>query len=129
MTPELTFLVYSAILAFVQVAIAATGCSLQVGLGTLAGNREDAPSQFEGWVGRAVRAHNNMLESLVLFAIVVLVAHIAGKTNAMTVLGAQLFFFSRLAYAVVYIIGVPWVRTAVWALSIVGLALITLQLL
>ncbi|MGI9520013.1 MAG: MAPEG family protein [Hyphomicrobiaceae bacterium] len=129
MTPDLTFLVYSAILAFVQVAIAATGCSLQVGLATLAGNREEAPSQFEGWVGRAVRAHQNMLESLVLFAIVVLVAQIAGKANEMTAIGAQLFFYSRLAYAVIYIIGVPWLRTLVWALSIVGLALITLQLL
>jgi uncharacterized MAPEG superfamily protein len=47
----------------------------------------------------------------------------------MTLLGAQLFFWARLVYAVVYVAGVPWVRTAVWAVSAVGLILIFLQLL
>jgi len=55
-----------------------------------------------------------LLESLVLFAALVLAAVVAGKTNAMTALGAQLFFWARLAYAIVYLAGVPWVRTGVW---------------
>jgi len=46
----------------------------------------------------------------------------------MTALGAQLFFWGRLGYAAVYVIGLPWIRTAVWAVSIVGLLLIFLQL-
>ena len=129
MTPELTYLVYAAVLTFVQVVIAVSGCTLQVGLPTLAGNRDDVPAQYDGWVGRAVRAHRNMLESLVLFAIVVLVAQAAGVSTTTTVLGAQLFFFGRLAYAVIYIAGIPWVRTAAWAVSVLGLALIVLELL
>ena len=44
-------------------------------------------------------------------------------------LGAQLFFWARLVYAPVYLAGVPWVRTAVWLVSIVGLILIFAQLL
>lgn len=70
-----------------------------------------------------------MLESLVLFAALVLAAVVAGKTNAMTALGAQLFFWARLAYAIVYLAGVPWVRTGVWLVSIIGLILIFAQLL
>ena len=128
MTPDLTYLVLAAILTFVQVVIAVLGCTMQVGLPKLAANREDVPAQFEGWVGRAVRAHRNMLESLVLFAILVLVAHVAGRANEMTALGAMLFFYGRLAHAIIYIAGIPWIRTAAWAVSVVGLALITLQL-
>jgi uncharacterized MAPEG superfamily protein len=64
----------------------------------------------------------------VLFAILVLVAQITGKTNAMTLLGCQIFFWARLAYAIVYVAGVPWLRTAIWVVSVVGLLLILLQL-
>ena len=42
----------------------------------------------------------------------------------MTVLGAQLFFWARLAYAVVYLAGIAWLRTAVWAVSMVGVVLL-----
>jgi len=46
----------------------------------------------------------------------------------MTLLGAQIFFWARLVYAGVYIAGVPWLRTGVWAVAVVGLILIFLQL-
>ncbi len=127
MTPELTLLVWSAVLAFVQMLVATVGAQLQVGLPALVGNREDLPP-IVGWAGRARRAYFNMLEYLVLFAILVLVAQIAGKTNAMTLLGCQIFFWARLAHAIVYVAGVPWLRTAVWAVSLIGLLLILLQL-
>jgi uncharacterized MAPEG superfamily protein len=108
--------------------VAVTGATLQVGLPKLAGNREGL-APCSGWVGRAQRAHFNMLESLVLFAALVLVAVIAGKTNATTLLGAQLFFWARLVYAVVYLAGIPWLRTVVWCVSVIGLILIFSQLL
>jgi uncharacterized MAPEG superfamily protein len=60
---------------------------------------------------------------------VVFTAKLAGVSNAMTLLGAQLFFWGRIAHAILYIAGVPWVRTAAWAVSIVGLILIFRQLL
>jgi uncharacterized MAPEG superfamily protein len=100
---------------------------MQVGLPTLAGNREGLP-EIKGWGGRAARAHRNMIENLVLFAALVLVAVAAEKTNSTTLLGAQIFFWARLAYAVVYVAGIPWLRTGVWAVSVVGLAMIFLQL-
>ncbi|MBI3706423.1 MAG: MAPEG family protein [Proteobacteria bacterium] len=127
MSIELKLLVWSAALAFVQMLAEATGAFLQVGLPKLAGNREGLPPMV-GWAGRAERAHRNMLANLVLFAALVLVAQAAGKANAMTALGAQLFFWARLVYAGVYLAGIPWVRTGVWAVSVVGLVLIFLQL-
>lgn len=127
MTADLQMLVWSAALALVQMVVAAIGARGQVGLPALAGNREDLPP-LTGWAGRARRAHFNMLESLVVFAIVVLVAHAAGKTNAMTALGAALFFWARLAYAVLYVAGVPWLRTAAWAVSLAGIIVTFSQL-
>ena len=128
MKPELTLLVWSVALAFLQVVVVAQGATMQVGLPLLAGNREDM-KELTGWVGRAQRAHRNMVENLVLFAALVLVAVVAEKTNATTLLGAQIFFWSRVAYAAVYYAGIPWLRTLVWALSVVGMGLIFVQLL
>ena len=128
MKPEMMLLAWAAALTFVQMLVAATGATLQVGLPMLAGNRENLPP-LTGWAGRADRAHHNMLESLVLFAALVLIAVISQKTNNMTLLGAQLFFWARLAYAAIYVAGIPWLRTGVWFVSVVGLILIFLQLL
>jgi uncharacterized MAPEG superfamily protein len=128
MTPELMYLLWSVALTVVLVVVATLGAMQQVGLPKLAGNRENMP-EIEGWAGRAERAHRNMLESLVLFAILVLAARALNISDGLTVLGAQLFFWGRLAHAVLYIAGIPWVRTAAWAVSVVGLLLIFLQLI
>ena len=120
----LEMLVWCCLLAFGQMLIAVLGAMMQVGLTPLAGNREGLP-EITGWAGRARRAHYNMLESLVLFAALVLVAQAIGKgTSSSVLLGSQLFLWGRLAYAVIYLAGIPWLRTAVWLVSVVGLALV-----
>jgi uncharacterized MAPEG superfamily protein len=128
MKPELMLLVWAAVLTLVQAVIAVHGALMQVGLPMLAGNREGMP-EIRGWGGRAARAHRNMLENLVLFAVLVLAAVVAGKTNDTTLLGAQIFLYARIAYALVYIAGLPWIRTAVWGVSVIGLAMIFVQLI
>jgi uncharacterized MAPEG superfamily protein len=127
MKPEMMWLLWAVALTVVQMLVAVSGATLQVGLPTLAGNREGMPA-LTGWPRRAERAHHNMLESLVLFAALVLIAVVANKTNSATLLGAQLFFWARLAYALVFIAGIAWLRTLVWFASIVGLVIIFFQL-
>ncbi len=128
MSLELTLLVWSVALAFIQMLVAVSGATLQFGLSDLAGNRENLPP-VASWAGRAQRAHHNMLENLVLFAILVLVTEITNKNNASTGFGAQVFFFCRVIYAVIYVIGLPWLRTAVWCVSMAGLILMFIQLI
>jgi uncharacterized MAPEG superfamily protein len=123
MTPEMMYLVWTVALTFILALTAVNGAMLQVGLPKLAGNREHMP-EITGWAGRAIRAHRNMLESLVLFAILVLVAQIANIHTGMTLLGAQLFFWGRVAHALIYIVGIAWVRTLAWAVSVAGLVLL-----
>ena len=127
MKPELNLLVWAVVLTVVQMLVAAQGAMNQVGFMRLVGNREGMP-EITGWGGRAARAHRNMLENLVLFASLVFVAVVAGKTNDMTLLGAQIFFWARLAYAVIFVAGIIWVRTAAWAVSMAGLIVIFAQI-
>ncbi|HZT64066.1 MAG TPA: MAPEG family protein [Burkholderiales bacterium] len=127
MKPELNLLVWAAALTVVQVLVAVTGAFTQVGLMKLVGNRDDMP-KMTGWAGRAERAHLNMLQNLVLFTALVLVAVATGKTNETTLLGAQLFLWGRVAYAAIYLAGLPWLRTLSWFVSVIGLVMIFLQL-
>ena len=128
MKPELNLLVWATALAVVQVLVAVTAAFTQVGLMKLVGNRDDMP-KLVGWVGRAERAHINILQNLVLFDVLVIVAVLTNRTNDMTLLGAQLFFWGRVAYALIYLAGLPWLRTLSWVASVVGLLLIFLQLI
>jgi len=127
MSYELTMLACAAGLTILQLLVAIAGASLQVPMNELAGNREK-PFELQGWAGRARRAHSNMLESLPLFAIVVLVAHAAEISNDMTVLGSQLFIYGRTAHAIVYVAGIAWLRTLAWLAATAGIVLILLQL-
>lgn len=127
MKPELTLLAWSVVLAIVHMAISVQALVSTKGMMAAVGNRENLP-ELPGWAGRAVRANRNMAENLVLFAAAVLIAAVIGKSNSMTILGAQLFFWGRVAYAVCYIGGFIWLRTLSWTVSIVGVALILWQL-
>ena len=123
MTAELIMLFWAVVLAFVQVLVTVILCSKQAGLAELAGNRDNLVP--EGIAGRATRAHRNMLENLPLFAALVLIVHVAGLSSDASVLGAQIFVIARLAAAIIYIIGIPWLRTAAFGISVVGLVMVS----
>lgn len=127
MAPDLRILVWVVALTFIQVVVAALAASGQVGLPTLAGNREGM-RPLEGLAGRAQRAHRNTLESLPLFIALVLVAQIAGKADATTLFGAQLFLWSRVAHWLLYLAGIPWLRTVAFAVSVIGMIMIFIRL-
>ncbi len=91
------------------------------------GNRDDDDEAVKAdapWVSRARRADRNLAENLPIFIALVLVAHVAGKADATTALGAQIFLGARVVHALVYIAGVNVVRTLVWGVSIAGMGLI-----
>lgn len=127
MPHDLQMLVWSAVLAIVQVLIAVVLAVRAVGLPMLAGNREGMPP-LTGVAGRAQRAHLNMLESFAIFAIFIIVAQLTGRANATTALGTTLFFWARLAHAALYLAGIPWARTAAWGVSFAGIVMVASQL-
>ncbi|MBC8239519.1 MAG: MAPEG family protein [Alphaproteobacteria bacterium] len=88
----------------------------------------DNPPEAASWARRAQRAHLNLAENLPVFATLALIAHAAGVANEMTALGSALFFYARLAHAIVFIIGISWLRTLSFVVSWVGMLLIFLQI-
>jgi uncharacterized MAPEG superfamily protein len=128
MSFELTMLVWSLALTFVQMLIAAWAATLQLGIANNFGNRDDA-AEPKRWAVRARRAHLDMVENMVLFAPLILIADIAGRDNRMTEIGAELFFWSRLAYAIIAVIGIPRLPTVAWSASAAAMVMIFVQLL
>lgn len=129
MTTDLWMLVWTAVLCMTIPVVVATGrMQAPGGLDYGISNREGPPPAEPAWATRAGRAHMNLVENLAVFAILVLVAHVAGKANATTALGATIFFWSRLAHAAVYIAGITYVRTVVFFTAMVGELMILSQL-
>jgi uncharacterized MAPEG superfamily protein len=115
-------------LLLVLVLIQGTAGVMKQGLVPSAGNRDDLPAPA-GWHARSLRAVDNLRENLTIFAPLVLAAALANVSNQWTVLGAQLFFYARVAHAALYLIGVPWLRTLAWLVGIVGTAMVFLALM
>ncbi|MSO69523.1 MAG: hypothetical protein EXQ98_04500 [Alphaproteobacteria bacterium] len=91
------------------------------------GNRDNSPPAT-ALGGRADRAAKNMMENLPLFAALLLAGWMVGTPAEELALGSHLFFWARLAYFPVYLIGIPYVRTGLWAVSVAGMVLIIINL-
>jgi uncharacterized MAPEG superfamily protein len=123
---DLHCLLYAALLTWIMLVTASLLRSrgwTPAGLKTALGNRDDL-GEPTPLVGRADRAAKNMLENLLLFVCVLVAARLANAPASAIDLGAQIFFFARVAYFVVYLAGIPYLRTAIWGVSLVGLAII-----
>jgi len=125
---ELTMLLCASILYVAQILIAALAADIQNGIAWGLGNRDDIPA-LPGWGGRAKRAHVNMAENLLPFACLVLVAYSSGRMGELSVLGAQVFFVSRLVYAFLYIGGVKVLRSLAYFGGLIGMGMIVVQVL
>ena len=101
---------------------------MEKGIPFAVGNR-DQPFELPAWGVRANRAHLNMVENLPVFAALVLVAHVAGASNEATAFGATLFFWGRVAHAVIYIAGIPYLRTVAFAVTLFGMGQILKEIL
>ncbi len=126
MFADTTILVLAAILTWLMLITASalrTRVLQKGGAKRAVGPRDDLgePSVIGA---RADRAARNMLENFVLFVALIVAVHFTGKVNAQVQLGANIFFWSRLAYWPAYLVHMPWVRSVVWIVSIVGLAMI-----
>jgi uncharacterized MAPEG superfamily protein len=63
-----------------------------------------------GWSRRLMAAHGNAVENLVIFAPLVLMAHALNISTSLTVTAAILYFFSRVAHAILFTFRVPVLR-------------------
>jgi uncharacterized MAPEG superfamily protein len=117
MTTELTMLALSVVLGIVQIVLSAQTKNLPTGYLWAAGPRDEPRPPLTAMAGWLERALSNFLETFPLFAAAVLIAHTTGRHDWMTVWGAQLYFWGRLAYLPLYALGVFLVRSLAWNLA------------
>lgn len=87
------------------------------------------PKPQSAWAVRLMKAHGNAVENLVVFAALVLAAELAGATNGATATACVVFFWARLAHAVVYTLGIPWLRTLAFVVGFGAEVVLAWQLL
>ena len=128
MTVELTMLAASIILAIIHIIIVSHLQSWQRGYRWTASSRELAVPPLTGVAGRVERALRNYLETFPLFAAAVLIAALVNVHGWLTEWGAQLFFWGRVAYAILYAANLPLARSLVWNVPTTGIVMIIVAL-
>ena len=128
MTSELTSLIWVAAMTAVMWVPYILNTIMVRGIVDAVGYPEN-PAPLAAWAARLKNAHYNAVENLVVFAAVVLVLNAAQISNETTVLACTVYFWGRLAHAIVYALAVPWLRTLTFAVSWVCIVALILQAL
>jgi uncharacterized MAPEG superfamily protein len=129
MTMELRLLAWALVLALVQIFLPSHFRNNETGQAYNAGPRDDPGPPIGQITGRLQRAQRNLYETLPLFGLAILAAHVAGRHGGLTLWGAWLYFVARVIYVPLYAYGIPYVRSAVWLVSFLGLLLVLLAVL
>jgi uncharacterized MAPEG superfamily protein len=87
-------------------------------------SRKDKP-QSE-WAQRLYFAHSNAVENLVIFAPLVMILDSMGHSTESTAIACAVYFWSRLAHVIVYVMGVPVLRTLAFTVGFLAQAALVL---
>ena len=123
MPVELLMLALSTVWLFVLIVVTTQFSLSQRSMQDLAGARDELPAPT-GMYARGARTVANHREGLILFAPFALIVVTQDLSTGLTVMGAQLFFYSRVAHGLLYFAGVPWLRTIAWTVGIVGTGMV-----
>jgi len=129
MAIELQTLGWAIVLGLVHIGVAAAFATAQRGVRWNASNRDGDAPPLTGAAIRTAAASRNFLETFPFFAAAVLALVVAGRGNAETAFAAQLYLWARVAYLPVYAIGIPYLRSAVWIVSLWGVVQLLVPLL
>lgn len=101
----------------------------KLGLGSYLGPRDEEP-MANVMHGRAVRANRNFNENYPVFMGLGILALVVPEANmALATTGAAVFVLARLAFFVLYLTGIPVVRSAAYLTGFAGLLAIAFSLL
>jgi len=123
---EIQMLCWSVVLGLVQLVLATAMATKDQGLPYNVSPRDVPPPPVSKLTARFQRAFSNFRETFVYFAVVVLVVTLTSRTNSVSALGTQIYFWARLIYVPVYAAGIPVLRTVTWGASIAGLIMVLL---
>ncbi len=87
------------------------------------------PAPLSPWAQRMKAAHYNSVENLVVFAALVITAHLVGVSDSTTATAAMVYFWARVAHLIVYTLGIPWLRTLTFAAGYLAMLVFAWKLL
>lgn len=87
------------------------------------------PKPQSPWAQRLMRAHGNAVENLAVFAALVLTANAMGVSNGAIATAAVVYFWARVVHALVFTLGIPWVRTLAFVVGFGCQAVVAWQIL
>ena len=125
---EIWVLGWSAVLLLVHI-IAQASAGSDLGPAYLFSSRDDGRVSKSVVAGRLLRALRNFLETYPAFIALAVALAITGKTGGIAATGAILWLVARIIYVILYAAGTPVIRTIVWFASVIGLAMMAIQLL
>ncbi len=94
-----------------------------------AGPRDEGREAKGVAAGRANRASKNYQETYPAFVGLLLGLAFIGDASGWGLLGAWIWFIARIIYIPLYLKGVPYIRSLVWLVSVLGLLLMMLGLI
>lgn len=128
---EIWILGWSVVLLIVHILVQALSLDLSgdFSIKYLLSSRDEGHVPKSVVAGRLKRSLSNMLETYPAFIALALALAVTGKTGELGAVGAATWILARLVYAVLYVAGVPILRTIVWFVSIGGLVLMVVRLM
>jgi uncharacterized MAPEG superfamily protein len=87
-------------------------------------SRNDKPQS--PWAQRLYFAHTNAVDNLVIFAPLVLILDDIGYSTQITVIACAVYFWARLAHAIVYAMGIRVLRTLAFFVGFLAQAVLAL---
>jgi uncharacterized MAPEG superfamily protein len=121
---EMQMLFCAIALGIVQLVLAVLPSVFQRGMPWALGPRDGEWPALGKYGARLDRAYRNFLETFPFFAAAVLLVYALQKGNAQSALGAQIYVWARLLYIPAYVLGLPFVRTLIWAASLAGIIMV-----
>jgi uncharacterized MAPEG superfamily protein len=129
MPVEITILALGALLLFIHIFVATRYKTAQYGRQWNVGARDESLPEPNPVTGRLIRAQANFQETFPIAIVALLGVVIAGKTSPWTALGGWIWLGARVVYLPLYWAGIPVVRTIVWTIALIGLAMVIWPLL
>jgi uncharacterized MAPEG superfamily protein len=94
-----------------------------------AGPRDEGREPKSVLAGRAARASKNYQETYPAFVGLLLGLAFIGDASGWGVLGGWLWFVARILYVPLYLAGIPYIRSVVWLVSLLGLLVMMFALI
>lgn len=120
---ELTLLAAYGILIIITLLLQVLGSMSTLSMGYMMSAR-DEPREVGKMTNRIKRALDNSIVAMTLFAPAVLLLEVQDKTDANSLLAAQVFLVARIIYLPVYALGVPAIRTLAWTAGFAATAVL-----